>query len=221
LCRGVRLSADPGHRDDRWSAANSVSTRRDNQQVGFAAQCYRSAPVPPCRSTNCRAARKIRWPPRSHPRREIHRECWHRTFSYLDILPRESVHSHATSTRSWTASDTDMAFPSIRRMRTLIDGSILPETRPVARQGRNCKRRSTLCKDEFQFWCLYGTSRHLSSSIRIITEPHIPAISHRAFPPGPPGQSATRAFTAKCSAADALSTLPVCLAAALSHMHLP
>jgi len=91
LCRGVRLSADSGHRDDRWSAANSVPTRRDNQQVGLAAQCPRSAPEPPCRSTNCRAARKIRWPPRSHPRREIHRECWHRTFRCLDILPRASA----------------------------------------------------------------------------------------------------------------------------------
>lgn len=97
------------------------------------------------------------------------------------------------------------------------------ETRCATREELQAQvnDKSTLCKDEFQFWCLYGTSRHLSSSIRIITEPHIPAISHRAFPPGPPGQSATRAFTAKCSPADALSTLPVCLAAALSHMHLP
>jgi hypothetical protein len=31
---------------------------------------------------------------------------------------------------------------AIRRMRTLIGGSILPETRPDARQGRNYKRRS-------------------------------------------------------------------------------
>jgi hypothetical protein len=31
--------------------------------------------------------------------------------SVVYILPRESVHSHATSTRSWTASDTDTAFP--------------------------------------------------------------------------------------------------------------
>jgi hypothetical protein len=51
LCCGVRLSADPGHRADRWSAANSVPTRRDNQQVGFAAQCPRSA-LPLCSSTN-------------------------------------------------------------------------------------------------------------------------------------------------------------------------
>jgi hypothetical protein len=36
----------------RWSAANSVPTRHDIQQVSFVAGCYRSAAVPRCRSTS-------------------------------------------------------------------------------------------------------------------------------------------------------------------------
>src|SRR5882757_10059634 len=53
-----------------------------------------------------------------------------------------SIDSTDSSTTPRNASDTDMVSSSSIR-RTAIDGFIVPQTKPVARQGRNNKRRST------------------------------------------------------------------------------
>ena len=48
-----------------------------------------------------------------------------------------------SSIRATSPSDTDMAFPPrSRRTGAVVDGFILPESRPVARQGKNDKHRS-------------------------------------------------------------------------------
>src|SRR4029079_4133523 len=48
-----------------------------------------------------------------------------------------------SSIRATSPSDTDMAFPPrSRRTGAVVDGFILPQTRPVARQGTNDKHRS-------------------------------------------------------------------------------
>jgi len=71
----------------------------------------------------------------------------------------KSVDATDSSTTPRNASDTDMAIPprSIGRTRTVVDGFILPEARPVVRQGRNVKRRSMprqIRSNRFNLVCL-------------------------------------------------------------------
>src|SRR5258707_11331046 len=70
-------------------------------------------------------------------------------FPALEVGPqgfsRPGHRAHQKSSiKATSPSDTDMAIPprSIGRTRTVIDGFIIPETRPVAPQGINNKLRS-------------------------------------------------------------------------------
>src|SRR6476660_6440204 len=73
-----------------------------------------------------------------------------------------------SSIRAASPSDTDMAIPPrSRRARAVVGGFILPESRPVARQGKKQQARvnakSNPLQNEFQFWRLCGTYLYLET----------------------------------------------------------